>query len=121
MGGRLIYEFDLYMSKYGTCAPHRKKSNFRLNRYERTNELLPKLKHPSVAVKKVRGRFEHHSSLAMGTSEGIIAMILAMKQKINIRRFFRSVHALFSLAAILIIYLLVLTKKKCERGSPANN
>ena len=28
--------------------------------FEKQNELLPKLKHPSVVVKKMRGRFEYH-------------------------------------------------------------
>ena len=45
-------------------------------------------------------------------------MILTMKQKINIRRFLRSVHALFSLASIVIIYLLVLTKKNAKEDRP---
>ena len=73
------------------------------------NELLPKLKHPFMAIKKGRGRFEYHIKLneseeicrdnssnnkiwwcplpGDGTSEDMVAVMLAIKQKINIKRF----------------------------------
>ena len=100
------------------------------------NELLPKLKHPFMAVKKGRGRFEYHIKLneseeicrdnssnnkiwwcplpGDGTSEDMVAVMLAIKQKINIKRLLRSAHALFRHSDK---FLLVLTKN--EQGMKA--
>ena len=94
------------------------------------NALRPKLKHLSVAVKKIERQFLRSNEMKRfvettprtirydgnSNSEDMVAVMLVKKQKIDTKKFSSSAHS----SGVLVSSILVLTKN-IRRGLPANN